>query len=224
MSRRYYEAYDDRYCQVHAAGLRWSSDEPTPIVAETLQKYDISPHAKLLELGCGEGRDALFLLRRGYDLLATDISPEAVACCRGRAPEFAGHFTVLDCVAGQLDGSFDFIYAIAVLHMLVEDADRAAFYSFLRAHLAPEGLALICTMGDGVLERSSDIRTAFDLLPRIHQASGATLEIAGTSCRMVSFPTLTRDLSQAGLHIAESGLTAAEPHFNSLMYAVLRRA
>lgn len=224
MSRKYYEAYDDRYRQVHAAGLQWSSDEPTPIVAETLQKYEISPHGKLLELGCGEGRDAFFLLRRGYDLLASDISAEAVAYCRGRAPEFSEHFAVLDCASGQLDSRFDFIYAVAVLHMLVEDADRAAFYRFLRTHLAPDGLALVCTMGDGTLERSSDVRTAFDLLPRVHQASGAAMEIAGTSCRMVSFPTFAQELSQAGLHTVESGLTAAVPHFNSLMYAVLRRA
>lgn len=224
MSRKYYEAYDDRYRQTHALGLQWASDEPTPIVAEMLRKYGVSPSKKLLELGCGEGRDAFALLRAGYDLLATDISPEAVAYCRGKAPELAAHFAVLDCVGGTLPGRFDFIYAVAVLHMLVEDADRAAFYSFLRTHLAPDGLALVCTMGDGQFERRSDIRTAFDLQPRTHQASGRTLAIAGTSCRMVSFSTFREELHRAGFSIAEDGLTAAEPHFNSLMYAVLRRA
>lgn len=223
MSRKYYEAYDDRYRQTHALGLQWASDEPTPIVAETLRKYGVSPSKKLLELGCDEGRDAFPLLRAGYDLLASDISPEAISFCRAGAPELAAHFAVLDCVGGTLCGTFDFIYAVAVLHMLVEDADRAAFYDFIRTHLSPGGLALICTMGDGAFERSSDIRTAFDLQSRTHQASGRTLAIAGTSCRMVSFPTFREELRRAGFFIAEDGVTAALPNFNSLMYAVVRR-
>lgn len=58
---------------------------------------------------------------------------------------------------------FDFIYAIAVVHMLVLDEDRDGFYRFIYNHLKPEGLALICTMGDGEYEVKSDINQAFDI-------------------------------------------------------------
>ena len=34
----YYEAYDQRYQQVHARGLEWFSGAVTPIVAQTLEK------------------------------------------------------------------------------------------------------------------------------------------------------------------------------------------
>lgn len=186
-NRPYYEAYDDRYRQVHWENLRWFAQEPSPIVAQVLAELEIPKTAKLLELGCGEGRDAAFLLNRGYDLLATDISLEAISYCRKENPQFTARFQVLDCIRGELDAKFDFIYAVAVVHMLVADDDRAGFYRFVREHLAENRAALICTMGDGVMERQSDISTAFSLQERVHEQTGKTVWIADTSCRMVSF-------------------------------------
>ena len=46
---------------------------------------------------------------------------------------------------------------------------------------------------------------------------------AGTSCRMVSFPTFEAELQRIGLRIVEKGLTSAIPDFNSLLYAVVTR-
>ena len=76
--RRYYEAYDARYRQIHARGHAWAADVPTPIVAEALARFVPDPAARLLELGCGEGRDARPLLAAGRALTATELSPAAV--------------------------------------------------------------------------------------------------------------------------------------------------
>ena len=162
MTAKYYEAYDLRYKQIHQQHLQWASDTPSPIVGEVLGRYPLPEGARILEIGCGEGRDALDLLRRGLDVLATDVSPEAVAFCQQKASDFEEHFQVLDCIAGTMEETFDFIYAVAVLHMLVLEEDRQAFYRFIRSHLKPQGLALICTMGDGETEAQSDIGTAFE--------------------------------------------------------------
>ena len=78
MERKYYEAYDDRYRQIHEKNLAWFYSEPTAIVRQTIEKYSITTSHKLLELGCGEGRDAFPLLNADFDLLATDISPAAI--------------------------------------------------------------------------------------------------------------------------------------------------
>lgn len=64
--REYYEAYDDRYKQVHQKSLKWFSDNPSKIVDETIKEYGISKEAKIIEIGCGEGRDAIYLLENGY--------------------------------------------------------------------------------------------------------------------------------------------------------------
>lgn len=220
--RKYYHAYDDRYRQVHRQGLQWSSQSPSPIVAETIRRFAISPRHRILEIGCGEGRDALPLLEQGFDLLATDASPEAIAYCQRKMPNHAARFRVLDCVTEKLSDPFDFIFAVAVVHMLVSDGDRNAFYRFIRGHLAPKGIALICTMGDGSMERQTDIRTAFDTRERIHQQSGKVLQIAGTSCRMVSFQTFERELGQNGLGVIQQGITCVEPDFPQMMYALVQ--
>ena len=224
MERKYYEAYDDRYRQVHEQNLQWFGENPSPIVEEIIQEFNISTQHKILELGCGEGCDAIYLLNRGFDLLATDISAEAIAFCRKEWPQFTEQFQTLDCVAGKLEGTFDLIYAVAVVHMLVPDEDRNGFYTFVRDHLSPEGLALICTMGDGSFERQSDIRTAFDLQSRVHEGTGKAVEIAETSCRMVSFESFENELTRNGLAIIKQGITAVEPDFSQMMYAVVRWA
>ena len=221
MERKYYEAYDDRYRQIHSRNLQWFDDAPTPIVVETICKYGLREHQRILELGCGEGRDAYPLLKQGYPVLATDISPAAIAYAQKKWPEFHENFAVLDCISGKLPEKYDFIYAVAVVHMLVEDTHRDAFYTFIRNHLSPYGIALICTMGDGNLERQTDIRTAFELQNRTHEPTGQEVSVASTSCRMVSFETLYQELERNGLSILETGATSAPPDFPMLMYAVV---
>ena len=223
MERKYYEAYDDRYRQIHSQNLQWFHDDPTPIVMETIHKFNIRQAQTILELGCGEGRDACLLLKKGYSLLATDISPAAISYAQKKWPEFADHFSVLDCLGGVMAGKYDFIYAVAVIHMLVEDLDRDQFYTFIREHLNPNGIALICTMGDGKTERQTDISTAFELQNRTHEQTGKEVQIASTSCRMVSFETLHAELKRNCLEILKEGITAAHPDFSELMYVIVRK-
>ena len=220
--RKYYEAYDDRYLQVHEKQLQWASSAPSAIVEQVMTRYGITKKSSILELGCGEGRDAIHLLKKGYNLTATDISPEAIRYCRAGNPEFAQCYQILDCVAGEWKEKYDFIYAVAVVHMLVEEDHRAAFCRFIREHLTEGGTALICTMGDGSVSRKSDISTAFDLQERSHGESGEKLLLAGTSCRMVTWEEFLREIRESGLKVVEHGLTSVEPDFPVMMYAVVK--
>ena len=78
-------------------------------------------------------------------------------------------------------------------------------------------------MGDGTIERQTDIRTAFDIQNRIHEQSGKAIQIASTSCRMVNFQTFGNELEQNGLVVIKQGITAAiEPDFPQMMFAVVR--
>ena len=222
-SRHYYEAYDGRYRQVPGENLRWFMEEPSPIVGQVLSEYGIPANAKFLEIGCGEGRDARFLLKRGYDVLATDVSAEAVAYCRRENPKVAARFQVLDCIKDRLETRFDFIYAVAVVHMLVLEEDRDGFYRFFYDQLSDTGIGLICTMGDGEMERQSDISNAFVLQKRTHKPTGRTVYIAGTTYRAVSFETFQRELDRNGLVILRQGLTDIQPDYWKIMYAIVKR-
>ena len=223
MQRKYYEAYDDRYRQIHSRDLKWFHDGPSPIVKQTDLSHGITKEHKLLELGCGEGRDAYPLREEGYDLTATDISPEAIRFCREMWPHHAHRFRVLDCIHGEDEGIYDLIFAVAVIHMLVEDEDRDAFYRFFREHLRDGGLGLICTMGDGDTELCSDIRNAFELQERVHEQTGRKVRIASTSCRVVTFETFRNELVRSGLKVIDSGITSVEPDFPQMMYAVISK-
>lgn len=220
-NRKYYAAYEERYKTAHAHGISWSSDVCTPIVMQVIDKYKINQSHRLLEIGCGEGRDSKTVLEHSFQLMATDISNEAIAYCKKRMPEYENHFSVLDCLSDELDEKFDFIFGIAVIHMLVLDEDRSGFYQFIRNHLTTDGIALICTMGNGELEQQSDVSTAFTLQERNHESG--KMMVAGTSCRMVSWNTFENELAQNGVTLIEKGITSSLPDFDSLMYAVVKR-
>ena len=84
---KYYKAYDKRYKKVHENHLSWASNNNSKIVEEVMIKYNILSKSKILEIGCGEGRDARYLLRKGYNIYATDVSEEAIKYCIENAEE-----------------------------------------------------------------------------------------------------------------------------------------
>ena len=219
--KRYYEAYDLRYRQVHERGLVWFGEGPTAIVKDMLERR-CPKDAPVLEIGCGEGYDAAHLLEKGYDVLATDVSPAAVDFCRKKYPQWAERFRTLDCLKDKLDDRFGFIYAVAVLHMLVLDEDRQGMLRFIRENLAENGAGLIVVMGDGEMQRATDISTAFDLQERTHQQSGQKMMIASTSCRIVTRDEFREEIERVGLAIAEMGDTSWDDT-PFAMYAVVKR-
>lgn len=81
-NRKYYEAYEDRYKTAHEKGVSWAQMKNTPIVMDIISRYHLHPEHSLLEIGCGEGRDSSIVLENGFNLMATDISPEAINYCK----------------------------------------------------------------------------------------------------------------------------------------------
>ena len=48
-------------------------------------------------------------------------------------------------------------------------------------------------------------------------------QIHSTSCKIVSFTTLERELEGNGLSIVEKGITSIEPGFPVIMYALVKK-
>jgi SAM-dependent methyltransferase len=73
--------------------------------------------ARLLDLGCGTGIDAVYFASRGYEVVATDLSPQMVARTCARAAEAGLNNRISASIIGiqdleQLRGqSFDAIYS-----------------------------------------------------------------------------------------------------------------
>jgi len=80
------DAYDQRWAQLAAAGHNPHGE------ADLIASYH--PRA-VLDGGCGTGRVAIELARRGIAVLGVDADPDMIAAARGKAPE-------LDWVLGDL--------------------------------------------------------------------------------------------------------------------------
>ena len=58
---------------------------------DQLLKGRLTPNMKILDAGCGDGRNLNYFLRRGFDICGVDRSAEAIALIRARAGDLAPH-------------------------------------------------------------------------------------------------------------------------------------
>jgi len=70
--------WDDRY---RSAPALWSGRPNAQLVAEAA---DLGP-GRALDVGCGEGADAIWLAERGWQVTGVDLSPVALERARGHA-------------------------------------------------------------------------------------------------------------------------------------------
>lgn len=98
--------------------------EPYPEFVSFLKGYGIS-NGRALDIGCGQGRDALILARHGYHVIGVDASQVGVAQMVAQAE--AGNLSVEGIVADfyvyEPNGRFDAIVLDSILHF--EKGDKA---------------------------------------------------------------------------------------------------
>lgn len=223
--RKYYEAYEDRYKKIHKEkGKAWAGERPSVLLETLLLKYNAKKHSSILEIGCGEGQNALYLISKGFNVRASDVSNEAISWCKERAKERQideNHFFVMDALNNDLNKKFDFIYSVAVLHMLVEDYDRIKFLTFIKDHLTDDGRAFVIVMGDGKEQRHTDPSKAFELADR--PFGDELVKVATTSCRMVTWEEYLNELEKAGLDVINHYIDTTISGFSSSMVAEVKR-
>lgn len=91
--------------------------EPESIVVEALKHINTG---KILDIGSGEGRHALFLAEKGFDVHAIDISEESIKKLREQAEKRGLEIKaeVADLTRIQLDNFYDMIICSYVNHHL----------------------------------------------------------------------------------------------------------
>ena len=224
--KNYYVAYDERYKKIHTEEkVSWADENPSKIILDLLLKYGANNSSKILEIGCGEGQNAIYLMKNGLNITATDVSPEAINWCKNRARESKvdiNNFFVLDALDNNLALKYDYIYAISTLHMLVKDEDRHNFLTFISSHLKDNGKAIISIMGDGIQEKNnSDINKSINLSER--KFNGKFVQVATTSCRIVNWENFQQELINGKLSIIEKFNTAEISGFNNSMVVVCEK-
>ncbi|MGK9174980.1 tellurite resistance methyltransferase TehB [Yokenella regensburgei] len=89
--------------------------------SEVLNAVKFVPPGKTLDLGCGSGRNSLFLAAKGYDVTAWDKNPAGISNMeRIRQEEGLTHLqtAVVDLNTLTFDGEYDFILSTVVLMFL----------------------------------------------------------------------------------------------------------
>lgn len=224
MKNDYYKAYDKRYRQTYENNSLWEISERTKEVIDTLKKYKITKNSNILELGCGEGRDAIYLLDNGYNVLGVDYSFTVIDKCNELTNyKYVNNFKQLDLIENSLNEKFDFIYSVAVIHMFVLDEHRNKFYNFIYDHLKDNGIALIISMGDGVLEINSDLEKAFDDTKRVNINTNKEIMVASTSCRVKKIDEMEKEIKLNNFEILEEKIIDDVPSFNKCMLFIVKK-
>ena len=114
---------------------------------ETLLERYLRPGRRLLDVGCGAGREALGFARAGIDVVGIDIAPAMVARARETAREagLAIEFAVGEPLSWPASGApFDAIYFSPGIYSHIPGrARRVQTLARLRTLLAPDGLIIV---------------------------------------------------------------------------------
>ena len=92
---------------------------------------------RVLDAGCGTGRVAIELARRGFDVAGVDIDDEMISGARGKAPELGWH--QLDLASFDLGEAFDAVVMAGNVLLFTVPGTEAAVVGRCAAHLSPGG-------------------------------------------------------------------------------------
>ncbi len=154
------------------ADLRDQFGEIDIYLFDQLLRGRIAPDMRVLDAGCGSGRNLVYLLRSGYQVFAADADSIAVESVRRLAatlaPELPGaNFRVEPVEAMTFgDASADVVLSSAVLHFARDDEQFGAMVRSMWQALAPGGL-LFCRLASliGIEARAKPIQGRRYLLP-----------------------------------------------------------
>jgi len=186
---------------------------------DQLLRSTIAPGAVVLDAGCGTGRNLVYLLRAGHEVLASDERPEAIEAVRALAARLAPHLpaTNFRCEPVEAmtfpDGCADVTISSAVLHFA---RDEAQFHAMLRGTwrtVAPGGM-LFCRLASSI-----------GLEGPVRRIEGRRFQLPDGSARFLVDEDLLMSLAD------EMGATLADPLKTTIVQGqrcmttwVLRRA
>jgi tellurite methyltransferase len=131
---------------------------------DQLLRGNITPGMRVLDAGCGGGRNLVYLLREGCEVFAVDASVEAIAHLRSVASTLAPNlpaenFRVEAVEAMSFPDEFvDVVISNAVLHFARDDAHFEAMVQSLWRVLRPGGI-LFCRLSSTIgLEHGHSIQ------------------------------------------------------------------
>jgi SAM-dependent methyltransferase len=123
----------------------WGRGGPHPKLAEWVGEHEPRGRGRrALVVGSGLGDDAEFVAGLGFETVAFDVAPTAVAIARRRFPGSAVEYIVADLLEppAPWHGAFDFVVEALTVQSL-PDSHRPAAIENVRSLVAPGGTLLV---------------------------------------------------------------------------------
>lgn len=129
--------YEEEY---RKSGYYWGT-APSKMCYRVLELIPPIRPLKLLDIGCGEGKDAVFFARNGYDVSAFDISDSGIEKTKRLADQTGVNVCVFkaDLLDFRLDTNYDILFSSGVLHYIKLELREEIFCNYKR-FTNPDGI------------------------------------------------------------------------------------
>lgn len=122
------------------------TDQAHPVIRETVEYVR---GGRALDLGMGEGRNAVFMAERGLEVTGIELAPAGIAKAKMLAAE---RNVAIGAIAGDMreipfEGEYDLIVSIAALHFLPEE-EAHVLIRRMQAHTKSGGINTIAVFTD----------------------------------------------------------------------------
>jgi tellurite methyltransferase len=94
--------------------------KPSPLCLKVLWMMPFEKRIKLLDIGCGEGRNAIFFAKNSYEVTAFDLAKTGIEKTRRNAEQAGVQINAFqaDLNEYRLEEKFDVIFSLAALHYI----------------------------------------------------------------------------------------------------------
>ncbi|WP_192347478.1 bifunctional 2-polyprenyl-6-hydroxyphenol methylase/3-demethylubiquinol 3-O-methyltransferase UbiG [Algoriphagus sp. Y33] len=140
---------------------------------DQILKGRFSKDMRILDAGCGEGRNAVYFINGGYQIFGIDRDETAIQYCRYMASSLDKSYDVYRFQVGGLEEipfhqkAFDAVICSAVLHFAQDESAFWQMISEMLRVLKPGGILWfrMTTAFGGMLEQSQSVGEGKYLLP-----------------------------------------------------------
>ncbi len=103
-------------------------------------KYNFNPKL-IAELGCGTGNITIELAKRGYDMIAIDISEDMLAVAQKKSNNLDILYLLQDMIEFELYGTVDCIISLCdSINYITDENDLLKVFKLVNNYLEPKGL------------------------------------------------------------------------------------
>jgi ubiquinone/menaquinone biosynthesis C-methylase UbiE len=99
--------------------------KPVPFIAEALPVFRKMEARRILDLGCGVGRNSIYLAKQGFDVVGIDVSRSALRKAKSRFETEGIENVSIVCASMThlpfIDHTYDVVISVSVIHHAVKE-------------------------------------------------------------------------------------------------------